>query len=78
MLCIILEISLKKGVPKLQIMGDSNIVIDWENKNIRVWDVRLEPFLRDISNTLLSFEWLSFNHIYRELNTKVITCPKKL
>jgi hypothetical protein len=35
-----------------------------------VTDVRLDSLLRDISETLISFEWISFNHIYKELNTK--------
>jgi hypothetical protein len=49
-------------------MGDSKLVIHWASKIASVVDVHLGPLLRDILS--ISFEWLSFRHIYREPNGK--------
>jgi hypothetical protein len=51
-------------------MGESKLVIDWARQKATVSDVRLEPLLCDIKISLQSFEWLSFSHIFRELNAK--------
>jgi hypothetical protein len=58
-------------------MGDSKLVIDWANQKATVSDVRLEPLLRDIKLSMQSFEWLSFNHIFRELNEKSNSLSKE-
>jgi hypothetical protein len=42
-----------------------------------VSNVRLEPFLRDIKSALQSFDWISFCHIYREINGKVDVLSKE-
>jgi hypothetical protein len=51
-------------------LGDSKLVVDWALKKTKVENVCLEALLQDVSEACLSFEWLSFNHIYRELNSK--------
>ena len=53
----LLEIASIKDVKKLQIMGDSKLVIDWARKKATISDVRLEPLLRDIKHSMKSFEW---------------------
>jgi len=59
----LLAIAQLKGVKNLQVMGESKLLVDWALKKVKVENVRLGPLLRDIQNTLQSFEWLSFKHI---------------
>jgi hypothetical protein len=58
------------GVKKLQVIRDLKLVIDWARKKKMAQDTRLEPILRGIKFVFLSFELLSFNHNFRELNKK--------
>lgn len=73
----LLEITSSKDLKKLQIMGDSKLVIDWANQKATVSDVSLEPLLRDIKLPMQSFEWLSFSHIFRELDEKANSLSKE-
>jgi ribonuclease HI len=66
----LLETTKEKNVSKLQVMGDSKLVIDWANGKIFVQDIRTQNILRDIKLACHSFEWISFLHILRELNIK--------
>jgi ribonuclease HI len=52
----LLEIAIKKGIKKLQIFGNSKLVIDWVNKNAMVSDIRLRSLLQDILHSLNSLE----------------------
>jgi hypothetical protein len=61
----------KFKVKKMQVMGDSMTVIDWDDKRNNVSVVRLKHLLQDIQSSLQSFEWTSFTHIYIEL-TKLV------
>ena len=58
-------------------MGDSKLVVDWACKKVKVENVGLGYFLRDVEFQLSSFEWLSFHHILRELNSKVYNLSKE-
>jgi hypothetical protein len=41
------EATLRKGARKLHVMGDSKMIIDWENKKAMLSDVCLGPLLQD-------------------------------
>jgi len=51
-------------------MGDSKLVIDWENGKNLVQDIRLQNIMRDIKLTCCAFEKLSFLHILQKMNSK--------
>ena len=55
---------------KLQVMGDSKLVIDWAKGKISIQNINMANILRDIMIYFQSFEWLSFQHILREINVK--------
>lgn len=59
-----------KDIRKLQILGDSKLVIDWAQGKIDIQNTSLATVMREIRLTFQSFEWLSFHHILRELNLK--------
>jgi len=43
-------------------------VIDWEINKASVASVGLAHILKELKHQINNFEWLSFHHIYRELN----------
>jgi hypothetical protein len=53
---------------KLQIIGDSKVVMKWVNKKIQVQVVWLQPLLRKIQAFLDELEWFSCAHIYKDMN----------
>jgi ribonuclease HI len=66
----LLETTKEKNLTKLQVFGDSKLVIDWARGLNNIQNPRLASILRDIKLTFRDFEWNSFQHILRELNTK--------
>jgi ribonuclease HI len=66
----LLETTKKKDIQKLQVLGDSKLVIDWAQVKIVIQNTNLATFMREIQQAFQSFEWLTFHHILREINTK--------
>jgi hypothetical protein len=52
-------------------------VIDWANNKFLILYVRLSSLLQEIKLVTQLFEWIYFNHLYRELNVKVDTLSKE-
>jgi ribonuclease HI len=85
----LLEAANKKDLQKLQVMGDSKLVIDCARKKNSTQDIRLFLIMKDIKSNFQSirvlsfhhilrpFEWLSFHHILRELNSKANALSKE-
>jgi ribonuclease HI len=73
----LLEFINKKGIKKVQIFGDSKLVVDWVNRKVSMDDIRLNFLLQDIQQDLNAMEWYSCNHIYRELNSQVDALSKE-
>jgi hypothetical protein len=44
---------------------------------VSVSDVRMEPLLRDTKLFMQTFKWLTFNHIFRDLDKKVDSLSKE-
>jgi hypothetical protein len=64
----LLETAKEKNFPNLQVFDDSRLVIDWERVINNIQNPRLASLLRGIKLTFRDFEWLTFQHILRELN----------
>jgi ribonuclease HI len=73
----LLTVAQEKGIKKLQIMGDSKLVVDWACNKVKVENMGLGYLLRDVEFQSSSFEWVSFHHILRELNSKVDNLSKE-
>jgi ribonuclease HI len=73
----LLETAKEKNMSKLQFFGDSKMVIDRARGINNIQKHRLASLLRDIKLTFKHFEWLSFQHILRELNTKTDELSKE-
>lgn len=65
----LLFIAQDKGTKKPQVFGDSKLAIDWACSRVNITTVSLIPLLNDLKHHMSLFEWLSFQHIYKELNT---------
>jgi ribonuclease HI len=66
----LLTIAQEKGVERLHIFGNSKLVIDWACTKVIVEKVCLGPLLQHLKYQMILFEWLCFQYIYRELNSK--------
>jgi ribonuclease HI len=74
----LLETTKKKDVRKLQVLGDSKLVIECQAQGkIGIQNTSLAPFMREIRLIFHSFKWLSFHHILRELNEKTYEFSKE-
>ena len=70
------KIATEKNVKNLQICGDSKLTIDWANGKLQINAPHLHHLLRAIKSQVESFDSLSFQHIYRELNQDADKLPK--
>ena len=57
-------------------LGDSKLLIDWENGKCRPTHLALGPIVPRVLEVKLQFEFISFSHIYREFNSKADTLSK--
>lgn len=74
----LLETAKQKDVRKLQVLGDSKLVIDWAKWKISIQNINLANIMRDIRLSFQSFDWLSFQHILRELYVKADKLSKEV
>lgn len=66
-----------KCISKMQVLGDSKIVIDWANKKVTIENIKLGHILQEIQRTLQAFQWTVFMHVYCELNQKANELSKE-
>lgn len=64
----VLKTAQRKNVLRIQLYGDSKMVIDWANGKSQIKAPQLQYVLSEIKDVLTSFVSVSFTHIYRELN----------
>jgi ribonuclease HI len=69
-LWILLKVVVDIQVKRLQVFGDSKLLIDWENGKSIIYNLDLGPILDRIMEKKLIFEEVSFSHVYREFKHK--------
>lgn len=74
-LWVLLTCAAEKEVRRVQVLGDSKLVIDWVNRKIAVENLRLNHLLEAIRTEIDAFEWISFIHIYQRAE---IPCRRSL
>ena len=67
----VLKSTLTRNIHNLQIFGDSKMVIEWENKRLQIKAPRLQHLFLEITRQIEGFAYISFIHVYQELNEKV-------
>ena len=57
-----------KGINHFHVMGDSNLVIKWANKNHNMNNLELIHFMNQIVEVKYHFHAIYFTHVCREFN----------
>lgn len=65
------------GIPTLNILGDSSIIINWAKGTTSLSPPKLHYWVRDTRKLCSCFLELSFSHIYREFNQHADCLSKK-
>ena len=65
---LLLCFAIERNCKKLQVFGDSMVVINWINKTQRCRNSSLDTLYEEVNKILTNFESISFNHVYRERN----------
>jgi ribonuclease HI len=65
---LVLVLAVEKGVTKLQIFGDSLLVIKWTKKEYETRNFLLQDLLDKIKGITSHFDQLTFHHIFRVRN----------
>ena len=60
----------------LQVLGESNLVIEWVKHNHHIRNSDLKPIMNKIVEVKSHFHDISFTCVYREFNTKVDNLSK--
>ena len=65
------------GLPKIQIFGDSSVIINWAKGTASLSPPELTHWCRDIRKICTCFLELYFDHVYREHNQIADNLSKK-
>ena len=68
MLKLLLCFAIERNCKKVQVFGDSMVVIKWINKTQRCKNYSLGTLYEEVNRNLSNFESISFKHVYREQN----------
>ena len=61
---------------KIQIFGDSQLVINWASGKYQLMNLELAMILQDVNRITDSFDYVVFKHIYRERNSSADALAK--
>ena len=73
---ILLYLARRNSLDKIQIFGDSQLVINWASGKYRLLNLELAMILQDVNRLTDSFDYVVFKHIYRERNSSVDALAK--
>ena len=66
---LLLILDRRKSLDKIQIFGDSQLVINWASGRYQILNLELAMIPRDVNRLTDCFVYVSFTHIYRERNS---------
>ena len=66
---LLLTLAKEKNIVKIQLFGDSQLVINWANGKFRLLNLELSQVLNEVNRLSDMFEHLDLKHIYRERNS---------
>jgi ribonuclease HI len=76
-LWLLLKTAKEKGLKQFQVYGDSKMLMYWANNKYQTGNLTLVPIMNQVMEVKNRFEEISFNHIYREYNTKADQLSKE-
>ena len=65
---LLLCFAIERNCKKVQVFGDSMVVINWINKTQRCKNYSLDTLYEEVNRNLSNFESISFKHVYWERN----------
>jgi len=68
---LLLLLALEMNIRRIQVYGDSLVVINWAKGIQDCHIMRLNPILEEVHRIINEFEYVMFSHVYRELNRSV-------
>ena len=74
---LILLLAVEKNIKRINIMGDSQLIINWANKISECHTLRLRPIIEEIYRLAALFDYISFSHVYREQNEQADRVSKE-
>ena len=66
---LLLSLALDKHLTKLQVFGDSQLVINWVFGKYRIQNIQLAQILHEVNRIADILESVEYKHIYRERNS---------
>ena len=73
---LLLRLTRQHNLDKIQVFGDSQLVINWATGKYRLLNTELAMILQDVHCLADSLDYVSFKHIYRERNFKADSLAK--
>jgi len=73
---LLLKLTRMYNLDKIQVFGDSQLVINWATGKYRLQNTELAVILQDVHCLADSLDYVSFKHIYRERNFKADSLAK--
>ena len=73
---LLLYLARRNSLDKIQIFGDSQLVINWASSRYRILNLELAMIPRDVNRLIDCFVYVSFTHIYRERNSSADALAK--
>ena len=74
---LLLRLTRKNNLDKIQVFGDSQLVINWASGKYRLLNTELAMILQDVHCLADSLDYVYFKHIYRERNYKADALAKE-
>jgi hypothetical protein len=76
-LWILIKVAVDREVKRLQVFGESKLLMDWENGKSNISNLDLGPIFHRIMEKKIFFGDVSFDHVYRDFNPKVDQLSKE-
>lgn len=64
------------GIERLQVMGDSKLLMNWANGKNRIKNLGWSPIMYRVSKVKIQFIEISLTHIFREFNLQADSLSK--
>jgi len=65
-----LKEALNRDIKQLQVYGDSLLVINQVTGQFKVKNVQLQELYKEVMGLIAKFDYIVFNHVYREFNKR--------
>ena len=73
---LLLFLARRNSLSKIQIFGDSQLVINWASGKFRLLNLDLSMILQEVNRLTDCFDYVLLKHIYRERNSSADALAK--